>query len=121
MVRTIKQSNRATIIGPRYVTLRSYDAYVAQIDKDEGTLTLGPLWHYSVTTWQHVRTFITDYLESLVEWTNDDECLYSAAHGWMVKMLASRNGRAYMQTLVDNGVIPVESDDTLYDRMIDDD
>lgn len=120
MVRTIKQSNRATIIGPRYVTLRSYDAYVAQIDKDEGTLTLGPLWHYSVTTWQHVRKFITDYLESLVEWTDDDECVYSAAHGWMVKMFASRNGRAYMQTLVDNGVIPVEDDWTLYDRMIDD-
>ena len=120
MVRTIKQSNRATIIGPRYVTLRSYDAYVAQIDKDEGTLTLGPLWHYSSTTWQHVRKFIEDYLESLVEWTDDDECLYSAAHDWMVKMLASRNGRAYMQTLVDNGIILVEPDDTLYDRMIDD-
>ena len=120
MVRTLKQSNRATIIGPRYVTLRSYDAYVAQIDKDEGTLTLGPLWHYSSTTWQHVRKFITDYLESLVEWTDDDECLYSAAHDWMNKMLASRNGRAYMRTLIDNGIIPVESDDTLYDRMIDD-
>lgn len=121
MVRTIKQSNRATIIGHQYVTLRSYDAYVAQIDKDKGTLTLGPLWHYSVTTWQHVRKFITDYLESLVEWTNDDECLYSAAHDWMVKMLHAKNGRAYMQTLVDNGVIRVEDDWTLYDRMIDDD
>ena len=121
MVRTIKQSNRATIIGPRYVTLRSYDAYVAQIDKDNGTLTLGPLWHYSQTTWKHVRKFITDYLEPLAEWTHDAECLSTAAHGWMNKMLASRNGRAYMQTLVDNGVIPVESDDTLYDRMIDDD
>ena len=120
MVRTIKQSNRATIIGPLYVTLRSYDAYVAQIDKDEGTLTLGPLWHYSRTTWEHVRKFITDYLESLVEWTNDDECLYSAAHGWMVKMLTAKNGRKYMQTLVDNGIIPVEDDWTLYDRMIDD-
>ena len=120
MVRTIKQSNRATIIGPRYVTLRSYDAYVAQVDKDEGTLTLGPLWHYSVTTWQHVRKFITDYLQSLAAWTDDDECLYSAAHGWMVKMLQAKNGRSYMQTLIDNGVIPVESDDTLYDRMIDD-
>jgi hypothetical protein len=120
MVRTIKQSNRATIIGPRYVTLRSYDAYVAQIDKDEGTLTLGYLWHYSQTTWTHVRKFITDYLESLVEWTKDDECLYSAAHGWMVKMLQAKNGRKYMQTLIDNGIIPVESGDTLYDRMIDD-
>lgn len=120
MVRTIKQSNRATIIGARYVTLRSYDAYVAQIDKDKGTLTLGPLWHYSRTTWDHVRKFITDYLESLVEWTDDDECLYSAAHDWMVKMLQAKNGRAYMQTLVDNGVIPVEDDWTLYDRMIDD-
>lgn len=119
-MRTIKQSNRATIIGARYVTLRSYDAYVAQIDKDEGTLTLGPLWHYSVTTWQHVRKFITDYLESLVEWPDDDECLYSTAHDWMVKMLAAKNGRAYMQTLVDNGVIHVEDDWTLYDRMIDD-
>ena len=68
-----------------------------------------------------MREFITDYMESLVEWTNDDECLYSAAHGWMTKMLTARNGRAYMQTLVDNGIIPVESDDTLYDRMIDDD
>lgn len=120
LVRTIKQSNRATIIGARYVTLRSYDAYVAQIDKDKGTLTLGPLWHYSVTTWQHVRRFITDYIESLVEWTDDDECVYSAAHGWMTKMLTARNGRAYMQTLVDNGVILVESEDTLYDRMTDD-
>ena len=117
MVRTIKQSNRATIIGHRYVTLRSYDAYVAQIDKDEGTLTLGPLWHYSSTTWQHVRKFIEDYLESLVEWTNDDECLYSAAHDWMVKMLHAKNGRAYMQTLVDNDIIPVEDDWTLCDRI----
>lgn len=120
MVRTIKQSNRATIIGPRYVTLRSYDAYVAQIDKDKGTLTLGPLWHYSRTTWDHVRKFIKSYIESLVEWTNDDECLYSATHGWMVKMLQAKNGRAYMQTLIDNGIVPVESDYTLYDRMIDD-
>ena len=120
MVRTIKQSNRATIIGHRYVTLRSYDAYVAQIDKDKGTLTLGPLWHYSVTTWRHIRKFIEDYIESLVEWTDDDECLYSAAHGWMVKMLQAKNGRAYMQTLVDNGIIPVESDWTLYDRMVND-
>lgn len=121
MVRTIKQSNRATIIGHQYVTLRSYDAYVAQIDKDNGTLTLGPLWHYSSTTWKHVRQFIEDYLESLVEWTKDAECVYSTAHGWMVKMLQAKNGRAYMQTLVDSGIIPVESDDTLYDRMIDDD
>ena len=120
-MRTIRQSNRATVIGARYVTLRSYDAYVAQIDKDEGTLTLGPLWHYSSTTWQHVRKFITDYIESLVEWTDDDECVYSAAHDWMIKVLSARNGRAYMQTLVDNGVIRVESDCTLYDRMVDDD
>lgn len=119
MVRTIKQSNRTTIIGHRYVTLRSYDAYVAQIDKDEGTLTLGPLWHYSQTTWKHVRKFIEDYIESLVEWTNDDECLYSAAHDWMVKMLQAKNGRKYMDTLVDNGIIHVAPDDALYDRMID--
>ena len=117
MVRTIEQSNRATIIGHRYVTLRSYDAYVAQIDKDEGTLTLGPLWSYSQTTWKHVRKFIEDYLESLVEWTNDDECLYSAAHDWMVKMLNAKNGRAYMQMLIDNGIIPVEDDWTLCDRI----
>ena len=120
-MRTIKESNRTTIIGARYVTLRSYDAYVAQIDKDNGTLTLGPLWHYSSTTWQHVRKFIKAYLESLVEWTDDDECLYSAAHDWMVKMLQAKNGRKYMQTLVDNGVIRVEDDWTLYDRMIADD
>lgn len=119
-MRTLKHSNRTTIIGARYVTLRSYDAYVAQIDKDKGTLTLGPLWHYSRTTWDHVRKFIKAYIESLVEWNKDDECVYSTAHGWMVKMLTARNGRAYMQTLVDNGVIHVESDDTLYDRMIDD-
>ena len=119
MVRTIKQSNRTTIIGHRYVTLRSYDAYVAQIDKDEGTLTLGPLWHYSVTTWQHIRKFIEDYLESLVEWTNDDECLYSAAHDWIGTMLQAKNGRKYMQTLIHTDIIPVESDETVYDRMID--
>ena len=121
MVRRIKQSNRTLIIGDRYVTLRSYDAYVAQIDKYEGTLTLGPLWHYSSTNWKHVRKFIEDYMESLVEWTNDDECLYTAAHGWMVKMLQAKNGRKYMQTLVDNGIIPIEDDCTLYDRMIADD
>ena len=120
-MRTIKQSNRATVIGARYVTLRSYDAYVAQIDKDNGTLTLGPLWHYSQTTWKHVRKFITDYMESLVEWTDDDECLYSAAHGWMTKMLQAKNGRKYMDMLINNGVIHVEDDLTLYDRMIDDD
>ena len=120
-MRTIKQSNRTTTIGHRYVTLRSYDAYVAQIDKDKGTLTLGYLWHYSRTTWDHVRKFITDYIESLVEWTKDDECVYSAAHGWMVKMLQAKNGRKYMQTLIDNGIIPVEDDWTLYDRMTDED
>lgn len=120
-MRTIKQSNRVTIIGDRYVTLRSYGAYVARIDKDKGTLTLGYLWHYSPTTWQHVRKFIKEYIESLVEWTKDDECVYTAAHGWMVKMLAAKNGRAYMQTLVNNGIIPEESDWTLYDRMMEDD
>ena len=121
MVRTIKQSNRTTIIGARYVTLRSYDAYVAQIDKDEGTLTIGPLWNYSQTTWKHVRQFIEDYMESLVEWTNDDECLYSASHDWMVKMLQAKNGRKYMQMLIDNGIISVEDDWTLYDRATDED
>lgn len=121
MVRTIKQSNRTTIIGDRYVTLRSYDTYVAQIDKYRGTLTLGPLWHYSVTTWQHVRKFIKSYMESLVEWTKDDECVYTAAHDWMVKMLQAKNGRKYMQTLIDNDIIPVEDYWTLYDRMTDED
>ena len=121
MVRKIKQSNRTLIIGDRYVTLRSYDAYVAQIDKYKGTVTLGPLWHYSSTTWKHVRTFIEDYLESLVEWTKDDECLYTAAHGWMVKMLTAKNGRKYMQTLVDNGIIPVEDDWTLWEHLSEDD
>ena len=117
MVRTIKQSNRATIIGHRYVTLRSYDAYVAQIDKDEGTLTLGPLWHYSETTWQHIRKFIKAYMESLVEWTDDDECVYTDTHDWMVKMLNADNGRRYMRTLVYVGIIPVEDAWTLCDRM----
>ena len=117
MVRTIKQSNRTTIIGHRYVTLRSYDAYVAQIDKDKGTLTLGPLWNYSQTTWQHVRKFIEDYLESLVEWTDDDECVYTDTHDWMVKMLNADNGRRYMRTLVYVGIIPVEDDWTLCDRI----
>lgn len=120
-MRTIKQLNRVTIIGDRYVTLRSYDAYAAQIDKDKGTLTLGYLWHYSPTTWQHVRKFINSYMESLIEWTKDDECVYTAAHSWMIKMFAAKNGRKYMQTLIDNGIIPVESDCALYDRMIDDD
>lgn len=121
-MRTIKQSNRVTIIGARYVTLRSYGAYVAQIDKDKGTLTLGYLWHYSQTTWQHVRKFIKDYIEHLTIWSEDDELtqVYTAAHDWMIKMLTAKNGRAYMQTLIDNGIIPTESDCTLYDRMIDD-
>ena len=117
MVRTIKQSNRTTIIGHRYVTLRSYDAYVAQIDKDKGTLTLGPLWHYSVTTWKHIRKFIKAYMESLVEWTDDDECVYTDTHDWMVKLFANRNGRAYMRTLVYVGIIPVEDAWTLCDRI----
>ena len=116
MVRTIKQSNRTTIIGHRYVTLRSYNAYVAQIDKDKGTLTLGPLWHYSVTTWQHIRKFIKEYMESLVEWT-DDECMYSDTHDWMVKMLNADNGRRYMRTLVYVGIIPVEDAWTLCERV----
>lgn len=119
-MRTIKESNRTTIIGARYVTLRSYDAYVAQIDKDKGTLTLGYFWDYSPTTWQHIRKFVKAYIESLVEWTDDDECVYSTAHDWMLKVLSARNGRAYMQTLVDNGIIRVESDYKLYNRIIDD-
>lgn len=117
MVRTIKQSNRTTIIGHRYVTLRSYDAYVAQIDKDEGTLTLGPSWHYSSTTWKHVRQFITEYMELLVEWTDDDECVYSDTYGWMLKMLQAKNGRRYMRTLVYVGIIPVEDAWTLCERV----
>lgn len=120
-MRRIQQSNRTVYITDKNITLQSYAAYVANIDKNNGTLTLGPLWHYSQTTWKHVRNFIEDYLESLVEWTKDAECVYSAAHGWMVKMLQAKNGRKYMQTLVDNGIIPVEDDWTLYDRMIADD
>lgn len=108
-------------MGARYITLRSYGAYVAQIDMDKGTLTLGYLWHYSPTTWQHVRKFLKDYIESLVEWNNDDEYVYTAAHGWMLKMFVAKNSRKYMQTLVDNGIIPTESDCTLYDRMMNDD
>ena len=121
MVRTIKQSNRATIIGHRYVTLRSYDAYVAQIDKDKGTLTLGPLWHYSVTTWQHIRKFIKAYMESLVEWTDDDECVYTDTHDWMVKMLNADNGRRYMRTHVYGGSIPVEDAWTLCEHVTEED
>lgn len=119
-MRTIKQSNRVTTIGARYVTLCSYSSCVAQIDKDKGTLTLGYLWHYSTTTWQHVRKFIKAYIESLVEWTKDDECVYTAAHGGWFKLFAAKNGRAYMQTLIDNGIIHEESDRALYDRMMSD-
>lgn len=111
MVRTIKQSNRTTIIDSRYVTLRSDNAYVAQIDKDKGTLILSPFWHYNSTTWQHVRKFIKDYKEEFSE----------TAQMWMHNMFNSKNGRAYMQMLVDNYIIPVESDWTLYYRMADED
>lgn len=120
-MRTIKQSNRVTIIGARYVTLRSYEAYVAQIDKDSGTLTLGRLWHYSSTTWRHVREFIINYMELFIAYNEHDDAYYTDTHGWIVNMLQSKNGRAYMQTLVDNGIIRVKDADILYDRMIDDD
>ena len=46
---TIKQSDRVTAIGARYITLSHRKVYVAQIDKDKGTLTLSPFWHYSST------------------------------------------------------------------------
>ena len=107
---TIKQSDRVTAIGTRYITLSHRKVYVAQIDKDKGTLTLSPFWHYSSTTWQLVRKFIDAYKEELGE----------TAQMWMHNMFNSQNGRAYMQMLVDNHIIRIQSDWTLYNQMIDD-
>ena len=107
---TIKQSDRTTAIGARYITLSHRKVYVAQIDKGKGTLTLSPFWHYSSTTWQHVRKFIDIYKKELGK----------TAQMWMHNMFNSQNGRAYMQMLVDNYIIRVQSDWTLYNQMIDD-
>ena len=107
---TIKQSDRVTAIGARYITLSYHKVYVAQIDKDKGALTLSPFWHYSSTTWQHVRKFIDIYKEELGETTQM----------WMHNMLNSQNEQAYMQMLVDNHIIRVQSDWTLHNQMIDD-
>lgn len=107
---TIKQSDRVTAIGARYITLSHRKVYVAQIDKDKGALILSPFWHYSSTTWQHVRKFIDIYKEELGE----------TAQMWMHNMFNSQNGQAYMQMLVDNHIIRVQSDWTLYNQMIGD-
>ena len=106
----IKQSDTVIIIGARYVTLRSYYICIAQIDKDKGALTLSPFWHYNSITWQHVRKFIDVHKEELDE----------TAQMWMHNMFNSKSGRAYMQMLVDNHIIRVQSDWTLYNQMIDD-
>lgn len=97
-MKRIQQSNRTVYITDKNITLRSYVAYVANIDKNDGTLTLGPLWHYSVTTWQHVRKFINEYIHYLNAQTHAD----------MLRMFNSKNGRAYMQTLVDDGKVTVQ-------------
>lgn len=97
-MKRIQQSNRTVYITDKNITLQSYVAYVANIDKNDGTLTLGPLWHYSVTTWQHVRKFINEYIHYLNAQTHAD----------MLRMLNSKNGRAYMQTLVDDGKVTVQ-------------
>ena len=107
---TIKQSDRVTAIGARYITLSHHKVYVAQIDKDKGTLTLSPFWHYSSTTWQLVRKFIDVYKEELGE----------TAQMWMHNMFNSKSGQEYMQMLVDNHIIRIQSDWTLYNQMIGD-
>lgn len=106
-MRKIKLSNHTVYITDKNITLQSYDAYVANIDKNNGTLTLGSYWHYSVTTWQHVRKFINEYIHYLNAQTHTD----------MLRMLNSKNGRAYMQTLVDNGMVTVQ--DYLGDKKYD--
>lgn len=97
-MKRIRQSNRTVYITDKNITLQSYAAYVANIDKNDGTLMLGPLWHYSVTTWKHVRKFINEYIHYLNAQTHAD----------MLRMFNSKNGRAYMQTLVDNGTVAVQ-------------
>lgn len=107
---TIKQSDRVIAIGARYITLSHRKVYVAQIDKDRGTLTLSPFWHYNSATWQHVRKFIDVYKEALGE----------TAQMWMHNMFSSKDERAYMQMLVDNHIVRVQSDWTLHNQMRDD-
>lgn len=98
IMKRIRQSNRTVYITDKNITLQSYAAYVANIDKNDGTLTLGPSWHYSQTTWKHVRKFIEEYIHYLNAQTHAD----------MLRMFNSKNGRAYMQKLVDNCTVAVQ-------------
>lgn len=104
-MRTTRLSNRTITETKRYITLRSYEAYVAQIDCDKGTLTLGPLWDYSTTTWQHVRKFIALY-----------SCILRPdIHLAMERLLKSKNGRKMMQLYIDEDYIKVTRDISLTD------
>lgn len=89
MNKTIKESNRRTHITDDYITLVSYDAVVAQINKNDGTLVLGHYWDYSPTTWLHVRKFFDKYKM----WLTDPY------YGYVHTMLSSKNGHQYFKNL----------------------
>lgn len=92
----IKLSNRTVyIINDDDIVLQSYNAFVARIH--DGKLTLGPLWDYSPTTWQHVRKFISDYTSKL-DWRN---------RTYISEMFMSKNYHKAMQEFVANNIIQV--------------
>lgn len=84
--------------GDAIVTLQSYNSIVAEINK-QGTLIFGNDWNYSKTTLKHLYLFINDYFNLLGDFTQK-------LFGY--EFNNSKNKKAYIQKLIDNGKIIVE-------------
>lgn len=84
--------------GDAVVTFQSYNSIIAKIDKN-GTFWLGNDWNYSKTTLKHLYLFINDYFNLLGDFTQK-------LFGYEFNI--SKNKKAFLQKLIDNGKIIVE-------------
>ena len=84
--------------GDAMVTFQSYNSIIAKIDK-KGTLFLGNDWNYSKTTLKHLYLFLNDYFSFLEDFTQK-------FFGY--EFNNSKNKKAYIQNLIDKGILFVK-------------
>lgn len=92
--------NQFVITGDGVKVFQSYDSTIAKIDAD-GRLSFGDMWDYSLTTRKHLYLFLSDYKNTLENFT------YSQLFYKDGGLNNQKNKRAFLQNLIDKKVIKV--------------
>ena len=95
-IKQLENKNQFVIFGDNgEIEFQSYDSLIARIDK-KGILELSNRWDYSKTTLKHFYIFLDEYFSFLGDFTQK-------LFGY--EFNNSKNKRAYIQKLIDNGKI----------------